>query len=37
MGKMDEIYQKLYPYTQVSETVKEQHIQRIQMKKTDDL
>jgi DNA-directed RNA polymerase subunit RPC12/RpoP len=35
--QMDEIYQKLYPYTQVSETVKEQHIQRIQMKKTDDL
>jgi ssDNA-binding Zn-finger/Zn-ribbon topoisomerase 1 len=34
--QMDEIYRKLYSYTQVSEIVKEQHIQRIQQQKADD-
>jgi hypothetical protein len=34
--EMDEIYRKLYPYTQVSENVKEQHIQRIQQQKVDE-
>jgi hypothetical protein len=34
--QIDEIYIKLYPYTQVSETIKEQHIQNIQAQKTDN-
>jgi DNA-directed RNA polymerase subunit RPC12/RpoP len=33
--QIDEIYIKLYPYTQVSETIKERHIQKIQVQKAE--